>query len=112
MEYVMRFVIGGAVVSIFAVVADMLRPKSFAGLLGAAPSVALATLALAFSKHGAGYVRAETISMMIGSVALAGYSFAVCQLLVRAQWSALAATCAALAAWIVIALGLEQLIIG
>jgi hypothetical protein len=76
MEYVMRFVIGGAVVSIFAVAGDMLRPKSFAGLLGAAPSVALATLALGFSKHGAGYVRAETISMRIGAVALAGYSFA------------------------------------
>jgi hypothetical protein len=50
--------------------------------------------------------------MMIGAVALAGYSFAVCQLLVRPQWPAIAATCAALAAWVVTALGLEQLVIG
>jgi hypothetical protein len=39
-----RFFIGGVVVSAFAVIGDVLRPKSFAGLFGAAPSVALATL--------------------------------------------------------------------
>ena len=44
MDLVLRFVIGGLVVSSFAVLGDMLKPKSFAGLFGAAPSVALATL--------------------------------------------------------------------
>jgi hypothetical protein len=44
-EYVARFLIGGFVVSAFALLGDLLRPKSFAGLFGAAPSVALATLA-------------------------------------------------------------------
>jgi hypothetical protein len=44
-EYVVRFLVGGAVVSAFAMLGDVLRPKSFAGLFGAAPSVALATLA-------------------------------------------------------------------
>jgi hypothetical protein len=39
-----RFLVGGAVVSVFAVIGDLLKPKSFAGLFGAAPSVALATL--------------------------------------------------------------------
>ena len=39
-----RFLIGGVVVSVFAIVGDVLKPKSFAGLFGAAPSVALATL--------------------------------------------------------------------
>jgi hypothetical protein len=33
MEYVLRFLIGGAVVSLFAVFGDVLRPKSVAGLL-------------------------------------------------------------------------------
>jgi hypothetical protein len=47
MEYVLRFLIGGSIVSLFAVFGDVLRPKSAAGLLGAAPSVALATLGLA-----------------------------------------------------------------
>jgi hypothetical protein len=41
-ELFIRFVVGGTVVSFFAVLGDLLKPKSFAGLLGAAPSVALA----------------------------------------------------------------------
>ena len=43
-EYSLRFIVGGAMVSAFATLGDMLRPRSFAGLWGAAPSVALATL--------------------------------------------------------------------
>ena len=42
-EFLIRFLIGGAIVSAFAMIGDVLRPKSFAGLFGAAPSVALAT---------------------------------------------------------------------
>jgi hypothetical protein len=33
---------GGVVVSAFALIGDLLKPKSFGGLFGAAPSVALA----------------------------------------------------------------------
>jgi hypothetical protein len=50
-EYVARFLIGGVAVSLFAVLGDLLRPKSFAGLFGAAPSVALATLGVALGLH-------------------------------------------------------------
>jgi uncharacterized protein DUF3147 len=46
-EYLVRFIAGGLAVSAFALLVDVLRPKSFAGLFGAAPSVALATLAIA-----------------------------------------------------------------
>jgi Protein of unknown function (DUF3147) len=77
MDYVIRFLAGGAVVSLVAIVADVLRPKSFAGLFGAAPSVALATLTLAFWKHGGDYVSIEGRSMILGAVALAVYSFLV-----------------------------------
>ena len=41
MQLVLRFVVGGLVVSLFTVIGDVLKPKSFAGLFGAAPSVAL-----------------------------------------------------------------------
>jgi len=112
MDYALRFLIGGTIVSLFSVVADILRPKSFAGLFGAAPSVALATLALAFASHDRGYVAIEARSMMLGAAALAAYSFTVCQLLMRFNWSALRSTLAALAVWLVIAIGLEQLPMG
>ena len=43
-ELLIRFLIGGLIVSVFAVSGDILRPKTFAGIFGAAPSVALASL--------------------------------------------------------------------
>ena len=46
MQLLYRFLIGGAVVMLFAAIGDVLRPKSFAGIFGAAPSISLATLAL------------------------------------------------------------------
>ena len=45
-EGLARFFIGGTIVSFFAVLAEMFRPISSAGLFGAAPSIALATLAI------------------------------------------------------------------
>ncbi len=112
MDYVIRFLAGGIVVSLFAVAGDALRPKSFAGLFGAAPSVALATLTLAFWKHGESYVSTEGRSMVCGAVAFAFYSVLVCQLLMRLRCSALMATSAATAAWLVVAIGLKQVLLG
>jgi hypothetical protein len=112
MDYVIRFLAGGLLVSLFAVAGDVLRPKSFAGLFGAAPSVALATLTLAFWEHGAGYVATEGRSMIIGAIALAVYSFLACQILMRVRSSALTATAMATVAWLIVAVGLKQTILG
>jgi hypothetical protein len=43
LEYLLRFIAGGIAVSAFAAFGDAVRPKSFAGLFGAATSIALAT---------------------------------------------------------------------
>ena len=112
MEYLIRFLAGGAVVSLFATAGDVLRPKSFAGLFSAAPSVPLATLTLGFWKHGGSYVATEGRSMILGGVALAVYSSLVCQLLMRVRCSAPASTLTATAAWLVVAIGLKQAILG
>jgi len=45
-DVMIRFLIGGIVVSSFALLSEVFQPKSFAGLFGAAPSIALATLGL------------------------------------------------------------------
>jgi hypothetical protein len=105
-EYVVRFLIGGVVVSAFAMLADVLRPRSFAGLFGAAPSVALATLGLAVYHHGANYAALQSLSMVAGAIALAVYSVIVCHLLVRARLRAASATILSLAVWLVVAFGL------
>jgi hypothetical protein len=112
MEYVIRFVAGGLLVSLFALLGDILRPKSFAGLFGAAPSIALVSLSLAFLKHGGGYVSIEGRSMILGAVAFAVYSLLVCQLLMRARSSARAATAMATVVWLAVALGLERIVLG
>jgi len=105
-EYVLRFLIGGAVVSAFSMLGDVLKPKSFAGLFGAAPSVALATLGLAIYQHGATYAGSQSLSMMAGAVGLVVYSILVCQLLVRARMRALPATIVSIAVWVGVAFGL------
>jgi Protein of unknown function (DUF3147) len=105
-EYVVRFITGGLIVSAFAVLGDMLKPKSFAGLLGAAPSVALATLAIAVVQHGAQYAAAESWTMIYGAIALGCYSVVVCHLLMRFRFAALPATIISFAVWLAIAFGL------
>jgi Protein of unknown function (DUF3147) len=105
-EYVVRFLVGGFVVSAFAMLSDVLRPKSFAGLFGAAPSVALATLAIAVHQHGAGYAVLQSHSMMAGAIALAVYSVVVCHLLVLARLRAAPAALLSLVVWLAVAFGL------
>lgn len=61
-------------VSLFALLADLLRPKGFAGLFAAAPSVALATLAIAGVAEGRAYVTLEARSMVAGEIAFIGYA--------------------------------------
>lgn len=50
--------------------------------------------------------------MILGAIALAVYSFLVCQLLMRVRCSALAATLAATAVWLMVAVGLKQVFLG
>jgi Protein of unknown function (DUF3147) len=108
-EYVIRFLVGGAVVSAFAMLGDLLRPKSFAGLFAAAPSVALATLGIAVYQHGAHYTTLQTQAMIAGAIALAVYCVVVCQILARARLRALAATLLSLVIWLIVAFGVLTL---
>jgi hypothetical protein len=112
MEYVIRFVVGGIAVSVFAVLGDVLRPKSFAGLFGAAPSIVLATLGIAMTQHGKAYAATEARSMMLGAIALWLNSSTVCRLMERHRVSALPATCTMLVLWLLFAFGLQWLLVG
>jgi hypothetical protein len=105
LEYGLRFLAGGIAVSAFAALGDALRPKSFAGLFAAAPSIALATLVLTVSQKGAPFVAMEGRSMIVGAFALAAYSWTVCLLLKKFELSSWTATMAALVVWFAIALG-------
>lgn len=109
-EILLRIVIGGLVVSIFATFGDLLKPKSFAGLFGAAPSVALASLALAVKQHGATYASVEGRSMLLGAVAFLFYAAVVSRLMISRKWPALPVASLALLLWLGAALGLYGLL--
>jgi uncharacterized membrane protein (GlpM family) len=73
-QLLFRFLVGGLFVSGFALLGTIFRPKSFAGLFGAAPSVALATLALTIKTDGPAYAAIEARSMLAGAAAFFVYA--------------------------------------
>jgi len=104
-QIVFRFVVGGAVVSLFAVLGDALKPKSFAGLFGAAPSVALATMALTIATDGKTDAAAEARSMIVGACAFFVYACCCMRVMTKYALRATPVTIAGLAVWLACALG-------
>lgn len=105
-ELIARFLIGGVIISAFALMGDVLRPKSFAGLFGAAPSVALATIGITIAKHGHEYVSIEARSMVLGAIAFVVYAFVVSRVLIRYRPSTMLVTIGLLPVWLGVSLGL------
>jgi hypothetical protein len=100
-DLVLRFVIGGIVVSAFAALGDVLKPKSFAGLFGAAPSIALATLGLTIAANGKIYAATEARSMIAGALVFFLYAYLCSWLMVRRKLKAMPVTLSTLAIWLV-----------
>jgi uncharacterized membrane protein (GlpM family) len=111
MDLVLRMLIGGSIVSVFSLIGDVLKPKSFAGLFGAAPSVALATLGLTIGKNGTNYAALEARSMIVGSAALALYLIACMYLMGTKRIHSAVATLVLLPAWGLVAFGLWALLL-
>lgn len=111
-DLIVRFLIGGAAVTLFSLLGDLFKPKSFAGLFGAAPSIALASLALAFSNHGSDYAAIESQSMLGGAVAFFLYSQLVSWLLVRYKMPSMAVSITALLLWFAVSLGIWSFFMG
>jgi hypothetical protein len=111
-EYMVRFIVGGLLVSLFAIIGDVVRPKSFAGLFGAAPSVALATLGIVLGSTRLPVCRRSGKLKVLGGIALLCYSVAVCQILMRTRAGVLRATLASLPLWLIVALGLHMVVRG
>jgi hypothetical protein len=78
-ELIIRFLAGGVIVSLFAILGQLWRPKTFAGLFGAAPSVAIVSLTLASVTSGREYTTIEARSMALGACAM----FVYCTVCVR-----------------------------
>jgi uncharacterized membrane protein (GlpM family) len=99
-----RALLGGTFVALFSIVGELLRPKSFAGIFAAAPSVALASLLITDVTRGEQVVWMSGLGMIAGAVAMV----AACTVAVDSvkRFRALKGSVAALAVWVVTASGL------
>ena len=105
-DLVLRFVLSGAVVSAFAAIAELFEPKSFSGLFGAAPSVAITTLTLTYLSDGAEATATAARWMLVATPAMLAYGaccIAACRHERVPVWLA---ALAAWAVWLAVALGL------
>jgi Protein of unknown function (DUF3147) len=110
-DLILRFVIGGIVVTAFAALGDVLKPKSFAGLFGAAPSIALATLGLTIAANGKMYAATEARSMVAGALVFFLYAYLCSWLMVRHKLKAMPVTISALAIWLACSISIWFLVL-
>ena len=106
MQIIIRFLAGGAIVSAFSLIADLFKPKSFAGLFGGAPSVALATLLLTVSKDGSEYAAVEARSMALGAAVFVLCACAMARLFLRRKARPRLAIGVSVSVWLATAFGL------
>ena len=92
---------GGGLVVTFALLSRALEPKRFAGLFGAAPAVALASLTLVLLDEGRHAAHQNAVGMIAGAVGMIAYATAAVALLRR--YRAKSAAFTALTAWFSIA---------
>lgn len=89
--------LGGLFVMAFAALSESLRPKSFAGLFGAAPSIALASLLVIVITKGSVTAREQSLGMIGGAVAMVVYCFSATFAVDR--WGALRGSLFAFTTW-------------
>ena len=82
-EIALKAVAGGVFVLAFAALAQTIKPKRFAGVFSAAPSVAIGSLLVTTVFKGAPDVVASARGMAVGAVAFFVYCVAVVALIRR-----------------------------
>jgi uncharacterized membrane protein (GlpM family) len=100
---VIKALIGGTMVTLFAVIGHVLRPKWFAGLFGAAPSVAVASLAVTVVDKGRHDASIAAFGMLFGAAGFVVFSACVRPMLARTH--AIVATSLCCVVWVVVAIG-------
>jgi uncharacterized membrane protein (GlpM family) len=105
---VAKALLGGVLVLVFAAVSETLKPKRLAGVLAAAPSVAIAGLAVGSAAKGPVDQAASAQTMVAGAVGLVVYA-AVAVVALR-RLGTLRGALVAGAAWVATALALYPVV--
>jgi uncharacterized membrane protein (GlpM family) len=110
LELVVKGLVGGALVVVFTVLGHLLRPKWFAGLFGAAPSVAIASLSVTVLSQGNHAASLAAAGMCFGAAGFVAFSACVLSLLGR--YHAVVAASASCIVWVVVAVGAYLVVVG
>jgi uncharacterized membrane protein (GlpM family) len=100
----LKAVVGGLAVVAFALIGQAGHPKRFAGIFAAAPSVALATLAMTVLAKGPQATVPYAHGMLIGSAGM--FAYCVASLFLINRLHALVGSILAWLAWFAVAGGL------
>jgi hypothetical protein len=69
----LKAIAGGCLVVAFAMISDVLKPKAFAGLFSAAPSVAIASLALTAVLMSSDKASQSALAMVAGALGMIAF---------------------------------------
>ncbi len=100
LQYLAKFVAGGLLVCIFAVISQICMPKQFSGIFSTAPSVLLAGLAVTLVTKGATYAMLTAEGAIAGAIGLIFYCVMATPMLKRHQ--ALVGSILSLSAWFLV----------
>ncbi|HVH64908.1 MAG TPA: DUF3147 family protein [Candidatus Acidoferrum sp.] len=103
-----KTLVGGLAVVAFSLTGEAGHPKRFAGLFAAAPSVAVASLAITAAAKGGGDAVPYARGMLIGSAGMVAYSLVALYLIERLH--ALAGSILSWVAWLAVAGGIYLLV--
>ncbi len=100
--YVARFLVGGALVCVFALISEVCAPKRFAGLFSAAPSVLTAGLAVTLIAETTEKAALTAGGAATGAAGLIAYCLAATPAIRR--FKALRGSAVVVAIWLVVSL--------
>lgn len=104
-----KALVGGTFVVAFAAIGEFLRPRGLAGMFAAAPSVALASLAVTVVATGVGSAATQAMAMVAGATAMTVYCLVGIEAVRRL--GALRGAIAAYTAWFATAIGLWAVVL-
>jgi uncharacterized membrane protein (GlpM family) len=97
-EIVLKALIGGALVVAFAVLAETLSPKRFAGVFAAAPTIAVGSLVITVAYSGSSDARRACAGMVAGAAGFIAYCLLAPHVVQR--FGALRGSAITLTAWV------------
>lgn len=97
LEYLAKFIAGGLLVCVFALIAQVCMPKQFSGIFSAAPSVLLAGLTIILLTKGATHATLAAEGAIAGAIGMICYCLVATPAIKRYQ--ALPGSLLALSVW-------------